>query len=135
MEARFFIYASRRCTSAAKESTLRILSTISIRSSVFKYPGNKFFTGVPTITESIATTIRPMRRMAVIMAPNREKQIVHTSSRELSLKNVSLYLERFFEKKSEFFLFRFINITSVIRWVKVSHSSVCANLIIYYQPV
>ena len=54
-------------------------------------------------------SIGPMRRMAVIMAPNREKQIVHTSSRELSLKNVSLYLERFFEKKSEFFLFRFIN--------------------------
>ena len=30
-----------------------------------------------------------------MMAPNREKQMVHTSSSELSLKKVSLYFDRF----------------------------------------
>ena len=57
--------------------------------------------------------------MAAMMAPVREKQMVHTSSSELSLKKVSLYLERFRGKKSELFLFRFIDSMTLFATIKV----------------
>ena len=64
--------------------------------------------------------------------------LIHNADPELKhpdIEKCKYEFGAFFREKIRIFLFRFINITSVIRWVKVSHSSVCANLIIYYQPV